>query len=159
MAVPAWVKTALPIAGLGALPLVGLLYVAFLPSTAKIESSPAVSPSSTTAAISAADLPDSSYVSHPGEAKEARMPSRAGAAVNRAAFSSPQTSEGRDAAKHLCCEKLTDLQTRAEVSVRPTFQAAAAACNAASTNDDAYQQVARIMQGTSAAVPSECQKR
>jgi hypothetical protein len=158
MRLPKWLFTVLPLAGLGVLPLAGLVYVAVAPSSPNPTGATST-PSNTTAVIRASDLPDSPFVSHPMETPPPRPTSFVAGAMNHAAFAAPATAVQRDAAKHLCCEKLTDLAQAAEVSVRATFQAASAACNGAPTNDDAYRQVASIIEGSAAAVPSECRKR
>jgi len=146
--------TLLPVAALAIVPLAGLVYVAFASPPVPRAPAPAPQGSNITARIPAAELPESPFVSEPKTRQATPQP---GALVQPAA--PPTDPAARDAARHLCCEKLTDLAQRAEVSVRATFQAASAACNAAPDLASAQAQVAAIILGSGAAMPTECQRK
>src|SRR5258708_33247969 len=98
VAFPTWLKTALPIAGLGVLPLAGTVYVAVAPSPTAAGSARSSAPTSVTAPIRPGEVPDSPFVSHATEAPPPRPTSLAALAANRAAFAPPETAVARDAA-------------------------------------------------------------
>ena len=129
-----WIKLALPIAGLSAIPVIGLGYVAVA----------TIGPTKTSAAEadSDSDAPKAGSASKRSGSKSARSTGR----------------KPRDDAARLCCEKLVDLAQSAEIEKRSTYLNASKACDAAESDEEAVKQVASIIGGDRLEVPPECAK-